>query len=104
MAAADWNSVFSPGSDLIEEIAIDVEENKSSADYNPKNDKDEDDIGENCEPFMVSLLTKRFTRRFLKGFLSGVGLYAGFKTVTALMKNPFRERYRKIVTNSTFGN
>ncbi|XP_064618329.1 uncharacterized protein LOC135482329 [Liolophura sinensis] len=45
---------------------------------------------------MVSQLAKRFIRRFLKGFLSGVGLYAGFKTVTALVKNPFRERLPNI--------
>ena len=31
--------------------------------------------------------------RLSKGFFSGVGLYAGVRIVTALLKNPFRKRY-----------
>ncbi|XP_071114487.1 transmembrane protein 135-like [Haliotis cracherodii] len=40
-------------------------------------------------PYM-SKRTKKFVRRFVRGFASGLALYSGFKTVTALTKNPFR--------------
>lgn len=33
-----------------------------------------------------------FLRRLAKGFLSGVGLYSGVKVISALMRNPFREK------------
>ena len=36
---------------------------------------------------------EKFVLRFVKGFSSGVGLYAGVKLVTALLRNPFRERF-----------
>lgn len=37
-------------------------------------------------------LTVLFLRRLAKGFLSGVGLYSGVKVISALMRNPFREK------------
>lgn len=37
-------------------------------------------------------LTVLFLRRLTKGFLSGVGLYSGVKVISALMRNPFREK------------
>ena len=40
---------------------------------------------------------KRFLTRFLKGFGSGMGVYAGIKIFTALMRNPFRERFVGLV-------
>ncbi|VDI38316.1 Hypothetical predicted protein [Mytilus galloprovincialis] len=37
-------------------------------------------------------LTTQIVKRFCKGFGSGVVLYAGVKVVSALLRNPFRER------------
>lgn len=37
-------------------------------------------------------LTILFLKRLAKGFLSGVGLYSGVKVISALMRNPFREK------------
>ncbi|KAK3589354.1 hypothetical protein CHS0354_009998 [Potamilus streckersoni] len=48
------------------------------------------------EDFKLSESAKTFLRRFLKGFGSGVGLFAGFKLVSALMRNPFREKFPNI--------
>ncbi|GFS17400.1 hypothetical protein ElyMa_001496500 [Elysia marginata] len=36
-------------------------------------------------------LARDFVKRFSKGFLSGVGMYAGVRIVTALLRNPFRK-------------
>jgi hypothetical protein len=38
------------------------------------------------------ILVTKFVKRFGKGFGSGVVLYAGVKLVSALLRNPFRER------------
>lgn len=48
-----------------------------------------------CDISIQAVLSKRtsqFVKRFLKGFGSGIGVYSGIKFVTALMRNPFRER------------
>ena len=37
-------------------------------------------------------LAVAFLRRLTKGFLSGVALYSGVKVISALMRNPFREK------------
>jgi hypothetical protein len=37
-------------------------------------------------------LTILFLKRLAKGFVSGVGLYSGVKVISALMRNPFREK------------
>ncbi|GFN84621.1 mitochondrial import inner membrane translocase subunit tim17/tim22/tim23 family protein isoform 2 [Plakobranchus ocellatus] len=36
-------------------------------------------------------LLEDFVKRFLRGFFNGVGLYAGVRVVTSLLRNPFRE-------------
>ena len=41
---------------------------------------------------VLSKTFRKFLKRFLKGFGSGLGVYTGIKFVTALMRNPFRER------------
>lgn len=45
-------------------------------------------------------LTTQIIKRFCKGFGSGVVLYAGVKVVSALLRNPFRERLVKIAYSS----
>lgn len=37
-------------------------------------------------------ILKDASLKFTKGFISGTGLYAGVKGITALMRNPFRKR------------
>ncbi|KAL4232883.1 hypothetical protein ACF0H5_007570 [Mactra antiquata] len=55
-------------------------------------DYDDDDDEEEGIKALLSLRAQKFVIRFLKGFGSGLGVYSGIKIVTALMKNPFRER------------
>lgn len=38
-------------------------------------------------------LAREFIRRFCSGFSGGILLFAGVRIVTALLRNPFRERY-----------
>ena len=47
-------------------------------------------IGKQTNKFVVKLL-KDFIRRFVQGSTYGVGLYAGVRLVSALLRNPFRE-------------
>ena len=48
--------------------------------------------GEGTEQVVLSKTFRKFLKTFLKGFGSGLGVYTGIKFVTALMRNPFRER------------
>lgn len=52
-----------------------------------------DEIDDVSKQVWLSKRIKRFVTRFFKGFGSGLGVYSGIKIVTALMRNPFRERY-----------
>lgn len=80
-----------------------IRENQSSAEIKSKNGElfkngrdtvDDDDVDDDEIPFssVVSQRALQFTVRFLKGFGSGLGVFSGIKVVTALMRNPFRER------------
>lgn len=78
-----------------------IRENQSLAELKSKNGElfkngrdDDDDVDDDNIPFssVVSQRALQFTVRFLKGFGSGLGVFSGIKVVTALMRNPFRER------------
>ena len=56
-------------------------------------DEEETDSEAGEKQAMLSKRIKRFLIRFLKGFGSGLGVYVGIKVFTALMRNPFRERF-----------
>lgn len=52
--------------------------------------EDDQEYNELEEPWIEIL--KDASLKFTKGFISGLGLYAGVKGITALMRNPFRKR------------
>ncbi|XP_062617210.1 uncharacterized protein LOC134278915 [Saccostrea cucullata] len=54
-------------------------------------DTEETNQGEEDQRRIEALLVL-FVKRLSKGFLSGVGLYSGVKVISALMRNPFREK------------
>ena len=72
------------------------EEEDEMADDAEEEEDDEDDdklYGQGAKQVVIVKTFRKFLKRFLKGFGSGLGVYAGIKFVTALMRNPFRERY-----------
>jgi hypothetical protein len=54
---------------------------------------DDEGIPETRRERKARILVTKFVKRFGKGFGSGVVLYAGVKLVSALLRNPFRERW-----------
>lgn len=58
---------------------------------------DDEDIPESRRERKARVLVTKFVKRFGKGFGSGVVLYAGVKLVSALLRNPFRERLPEIL-------
>ena len=70
------------------------ERTPGTANGNQRNDNEYDDYDD--EVLLSNVVRQRaqqFAVRFLKGFGSGIGVFSGVKIVTALMRNPFRERF-----------
>lgn len=87
----------------LDTIAERRKEESFEADNENRNEND-DDFDYDVNVSLSSLVSKRalqFSARFLKGFGSGLVVFSGIKVVTALMRNPFRERYGKKTVKHT---